>query len=443
MLGSRRAALGNKGPPLGYEQLVAGNTRTPNTFFTTDATNIRTENHRLCVLGGQDVAYLRLIYCGYYIDASNNETNIGNSIDVEIAIWIPNAPNPGPVRGTFAGATVGTMVDGTTAFSSDNFLPSQFGFPNGRFPAKLVFYVKDSQLVTAAQKVPSVTTSGTYTFANIASVSVEKMVRNNNGSSQVMTAGLPTGTATRDQTSLIAVVGKFYKPEVSLAFVGDDRLSGQNEATGSGYLGDNLGSGGPWVRAAGNVHNRGIPWINFGRVGSSPPAVPNTTYAKRFQVMKYATQVCVLWGSNAILNNVATATTVFTNLTATTAAIAALGIKYITVHKVLPRTTGAWTLADGSDQTAAVGFTSGAARDTLNTSIGSSVGSNGITHLFDVNPTVQLGSDATKWNADGVASEWTSDGASFTSSHSLLGNVQTALVLNADFATYFPTRSGA
>lgn len=76
---------------------------------------------------------------------------------------------------------------------------------------------------------------------------------------------------------------------------------------------------------------------------------------------------------------------------------------------VPPRTTGAWTLADGSDQVVATISQWATRMPIMNGLI--RAGIPGVTGYFDVNAAMRLGSDELKWYADGVnAGLMTSDG---------------------------------
>lgn len=75
------------------------------------------------------------------------------------------------------------------------------------------------------------------------------------------------------------------------------------------------------------------------------------------------------------------------------------------IMTVAPRSTGAWTAADGSDQTANA---ASAAIDSLNVLIlANAAGHDGV---YDVSSVARLGTNQDKWNANGTAAKYTGDG---------------------------------
>lgn len=321
-----------------YEQIATGgNYVTPYAILTTDGTTTRQEDVALFVLGF-DTPYIRLSYINYYVinDGSNVETNTGNAYTLECSCEIPTAPVTTPQLITHGGLSSGTVADGADDYNPDLILPSSFGI-SGNFKEGTVFYIHTSITVTAGQKIPHLTSSGTYQWAQQGASFLEKMVRNANASAQILTPGIPTGTAIKSKNPLVAIRGKPQKATISIAIGGDSIPSGSNDGFGSGYGGNgtNNGRGGPWVRAAWGVNSRNLPWLNFGAGGSGADA---TKYGKRKKLIKYCTHSIIHYQTNTLASGTTPAATL-TALQGVTAFIAATcGITDITVSKITPRT---------------------------------------------------------------------------------------------------------
>lgn len=139
------------------------------------------------------------------------------------------------------------------------------------------------------------------------------------------------------------------------------------------------------------------------------------------------------YGTNDLVGNGRTAAQVQADMVTIWKALDALGI-YVCQATVPPRSTGAWTLVDGSDQTAsgAAGSTdpvrlaavngwlrAGAPLDPVAltpVAVGTAgavlIGSSAhpCNQIFDFNSYCDLGVDTAKWKADGTAGRYTTDG---------------------------------
>jgi lysophospholipase L1-like esterase len=396
-MGSLGKGFGRMGAPLGkagtsgpsanaYEQIVGSNARNAKASFTTGASTTRLETRRLSVLGGQSVTYLKLAYSNYWVDTTGAENTLGNSYTLEAAIEIPTAPTTSCVRVTFSGSNTGTVPDGAAIFISDQIPASAFGYANGVIPAGTQIFIHDSVLVSAGQfiPVPSAYTPSTG----------EKSVQNNNGASQVMTPGVPTGTEANLQSPLIAVIGKFTAPEVSIAVFGDSIADFGVDTNSSGVNGT---SGGIMVRAMWGVNGRNIPWVNLAR-SSSTAATASAGMSRRLKTMMYATHLVSEAGTNDLAAGTTAAVTQAA-LQAEWGMASNLGISHVAQMLLVPRTTSTDSWATVVNQTPIAGFTTGAARDTLNAAIIANVGSNGLNEVLDVPSVVADAGTPTAWKA--------------------------------------------
>jgi hypothetical protein len=368
------------------------------------------------VLGGQPVASLRLAYANYYVDTNGAEQTVGNGYTLEASIEIPSAPVTSCVRVTFSGANTGTVADGADLFLSDSIPASAFGLTT--IPAGTIIYIHDSVLVTSGQNIP---VTNTYTPST-----GEASVQNNNGTSQVMTTGVPTGTEVNLQSPLIAVLGKFTAPEVSLALFGDSIENYLNDTNSSGINGT---TGGMFVRAAWGVNGRNIPWTNISRTNSQAVIASNTV-VKRLAVLRYATHMLTDYGTNDVLAGTASAT-IQTSLQRIWTIAKNFGVSRVEQSVILPRTTSTDSFVTVANQTPQTNYGAGGIRSTLNTALVANVGSNNLDAILDLNSVLQDQTTTTAWKAPPAQ---TNDGT-----HPFgAGITNGAAYLNTRFATYSP-----
>lgn len=400
---------------LAYEQIVGSNGRVSAGTQATIATTTQLETRRLSVLGGQAVASLRLAYANYYVDTNGAEQTVGNGYTLEAAVEIPTAPITSCVRVTFSGSNTGTVADGADIFLSDVIPASAFGLVT--IPAGTTIYIHDSVVVTSGQNIPI---TNPYTPS-----AGEKSVQNNNGVSQVMTTGVPTGTEVNLQSPLIAVLGKFMAPEVSLALFGDSIENYLNDTNSSGISGT---TGGMYVRAAWGVNGRNIPWSNISRTNSLAVTASNTA-VKRLAVLRYATHMLTNYGTNDVLAGTASAT-IQQSLQRLWTIGKSFGVSRVEQAVILPRTTSldGWTT---STQTPQTNYGAGGIRETLNTAIIGNVGSNNLDAILDLNSVLQDQAIIQSWKTPTAR---TDDGT-----HPFgVGLSDGATYLNTRFATYTP-----
>jgi len=376
---------GTSGPvSLSYEQIIGSNGRISAGVQATSAGTIRLETRRVSSIGGQAAATFRLGYGNYYVDTNGAEQLVGNGYTLEAAIEIPSAPNTNCVRVTFSGSNTGTVPDGADLFLSDSISASAFGLST--IPAGTLIYIHDSVLVTAGQNIPI---SNVYTPS-----AGEKSVQNNNGTSQVMTPGVPTGTEVNLQSPLIAVLGKFMAPEVSLALFGDSIENYVNDTNSSGINGT---TGGMYVRPAWGVNGRNIPWSNISRTNAQA-VVTSGSCVKRLAVLRYATHMLTDYGTNDVLAGTASAT-IQAALQKLWGLSKSFGVSRVEQSNIIPRTTSTDGFITVVNQTPQTNYGVGGIRDTLNTAITANVGSNGLDALLDLNSVLQDQTTTTAWIA--------------------------------------------
>lgn len=142
------------------------------------------------------------------------------------------------------------------------------------------------------------------------------------------------------------------------------------------------------------------PYFGYANIAQGGASVTNFltagTSTLRQALQKYFTHVITDHGVNDILNANINAPVIASRLTQMAALFPG---KSLWVTTCLPRTSGAWTLADGSDQTAYTLNQWNTRRTALNDMIKSGIG--GYAGHFDLSSAAELPGDSTKWYADG------------------------------------------
>lgn len=145
------------------------------------------------------------------------------------------------------------------------------------------------------------------------------------------------------------------------------------------------------------------PYFGYANVAQGGASANNFLTAGRSDLRqalkKYFTHTVNDFPVNEILNENVNAPVIASRLTR----IAALfpdQANFLTT--TLPRTTGAWTLADGSDQTVYTVNSWATRRPAINALIKAGIG--GYAGFFDTSSAAELGSNSEKWFADGSAS---------------------------------------
>lgn len=423
---------------LPYEQIVASNGRYPMNWLTSPtASQVQLQARRASSTGGQPVWYFRLGYCSY---AYKSETSLAATFNIEAAIEIPTAPNPGPFRATFSGANSLDMAPGLNVVS-DQVFASQFGYTNG-VPAGTQIFIRESLLVGG---------SGTsFTYPLYGGPGTEYIIGTGEQSffsspstSQVMATGNMTqpvgGSAASSLPPLVAIIGAFTRPEVSLIIVGDSIAQGSKDTNGSGYSGT---SGGWFVRPAWGASGRNIPWSNLAVINDT---VSNyLTMTKRQFWYKYATHAISDYVVNDIAVDAASAATIRTNLRLLWASLKNGGISHVSQTLCVPKTTSTDSWATSGNQTVVTNFGDGSTRDTINGFIVADEGTNSLDEVIDFRSMIEDGSDHTKWRSDGsTAFGWTRDGLHPFGFSFVTGNNSAFDLLQTRYAAWVPARTSA
>lgn len=203
-------------------------------------------------------------------------------------------------------------------------------------------------------------------------------------------SGVPVNTGTQ-KFGPLAIFTRSSRAAALL--IGDSRM------VGAGDIGDASGDVGEIARTIGGASG----YVNLGLGSARAEGFGSISHARRIAVARdFCTHVYSAYGINDIRSG-ASAAVVAERLEAM---FATLGLPACQAT-MPPYTTGAWTKADGSDQTK---LAQDAARVSLNTTI-RAAGLAGQTAVADVAGVVESGIDSGKWKADGTVQKYTADGA--------------------------------
>lgn len=372
---------------------------------TAAANSVRIENRKYFTLGGAPQAAIRLSYAGFYIPTTNVETNIGNDQTVEAGLEIVGSPNVTKVF-SFAGAATGTIVNGAARYSTDWLYASDFGLPF--FPAGMTFFVRDLRQVTSGQlfsRCPStanMTGEGTY-------------LSNGASASQVNAIGAMTVPASGSQINRcfgpICVEGLAQGvPDIAVLGIGDSLVEGvsdSNQPNGS----DGSNGGGPLARALLSCGGRSVPLLQMAYAGTQVATLlPNM--AKRRQYFPFVTHAIENYGTNDYASGGRSAAQIYIDRQTLWGAMRGAGaIRRIEAYPIFPRTSGAWTSINGSDQTPNSGYAIGGVfRDPMNANLAAAKAAGLIDDILDVTAPLVNPTAADKWIATGVAAYATADG---------------------------------
>jgi hypothetical protein len=155
--------------------------------------------------------------------------------------------------------------------------------------------------------------------------------------------------------------------------------------------------------------------------------------SRRLKTLMYCTHLVCEGGTNDISAGTSAAVTQ-TALQTQWGIAKQLGISRVDQMLIIPRTTSSDSWATAGNQTPVANFTSGAARDTLNTALTANVGSNGLDGVIDVPSALADTGTPSVWKSPG----YTTDGVHPTGNTALNAG---AAVIAARFATYTPAAS--
>lgn len=357
--------------------------------------------------GGQNVTEMRIVWCGFYANASSGDTNTGSDNTLNASVEIIGAPTP-LVRVKFSDVNQGTITNGAAYYISDTLYPSDFGL--SVFAANSIFWVKDERecptsgsIVNHGQiSTPTLSGEGMATAATGTATQVDT------AGALVFTGGWTTSTT---RFMPVAFIGKTVAPEISLLILGDSIDNRQADGAGDGAN----GGGGFWVRGTYSIGGRAIPYVNFGNPSERASLFKTAQGDKRRSLLAQLglTHAVTGLGTND-LGNGRTAAQTIADLRLIWADLRAnRGITHIEHRLITPRATvsvDSWATIIG--QTPSVGFeTGGTLRDPLNAAIIANVGSDGLDAYLDLNTGAAAdGTALDKWAVTGAANYATADG---------------------------------
>ncbi len=245
-------------------------------------------------------------------------------------------------------------------------------------------------------RVNMVTSTGYYSFSkdpvgDVIPAAVGSLETGTTLANKVM-SGIIGQTSTATAWFPLAIVGNTTKTTIMV--VGDSIGRGANGAWTSsfnhGYIEEAVGT------------KFGV--LNISAYGDTASSFINgTNSAKRRTLKQYCSHVIVEYGCNDV-NGSTSATNIINNLN-TLAAFFSDKSYYRTT--LTPRSSGAWTLADGSDQTVGTNFAPGGKHDTVQAAI--KAGLPNALGVFDPVPAA-FNTTTNKWLADGTTNKNTIDG---------------------------------
>lgn len=373
-------------------QVVGNLTRAPYATDTTSAGNEMRQQRCPFFLGTSPVTEIWFVVAGWYVElgAGGREFNVGNDFAAILALEYNGQTKYCPLATQAAPFTV---VNGSTHLIGPYFA-TDFGL--SEFPANAAMFSRMCSTVAAGLNLPR---TGQYMSEGPAS-----RLNSAAGANQISATGVFTGANNQVGPTPMMVIGRTTAPQVSIIEVGDSIGEGQND---SNQFPNASNGGGYFQRGAWNTNKTSI--AQLGRHGATLAAYVNFS-AKRRALFIYATHIFIEFGTNDMFLPT-TATLFLDNLaTAVAAAKAAMVLnpaKWVCCITVGPRTATAWTLADGSDQTATPSWNYTGVGD-VNTALAAFAPGNDA--FFDVNPDFGLAGSYLKWFANGTPTFATPDG---------------------------------
>jgi lysophospholipase L1-like esterase len=192
-----------------------------------------------------------------------------------------------------------------------------------------------------------------------------------------------------------AILGRAIgTPDIAVLGIGDSIMDGDNDTNAAN---DGNAAGGWFLSGLYNVNGRTIP---SGRAANSGLTAQTfvASSAKTLQFVKWYTHVVSEYGTNDIING-RTSAQILANLQTIWAALKSNGARYVIQTTILPRTTSTDSFVTAVNQTPRSGFATNATRTTLNNSINSNVGANGLDAVFDLLAVVQDPTLTDRWIA--------------------------------------------
>ncbi len=393
---------------IGRSQVIGHRMMIPRSTSTSTATYLQHESRIQFRTGPVDSNDIQFGYCSWFDSeaGTSGEAELTTNGNIRCALEM-TTPTALAIKGKFGGVIVPLMNAGEVLLLSD-FMPVTLTANTNYFAQSGYKALVIGDLIPTSQRSYNTNDRG---------------FRSAGGSTQVGNTGswstpADSGSAS-DGWGPSLIIGVPRVPTPAVMLFGHSRISG----TGDTSTGDGFGNIGYAARALGNLdasHNV-IPYTYVSKSGNTLAKEDyNPSFRKR-RFFEYHTHV--LWDNavNDIANGVALATLQAQALREFVEFKAA-GL-HVTAVCQLSKTTGAWTLADRSDQTISSGFAVGGVCDQFNAWLLSLVGGGLVDQVLDPRPLVQASDN--KWLADGTVAKYTADGTHQTAfAHTLIATNQ-------------------
>jgi len=345
--------------------------------------------------GAAEVTKWRAAMFGVYCVSTAGETAIGNDRVCGAHLDYGGVANVF----TWSGATTITVPNGSVVWSDEL---------NLTVPGDTDFFSYQEQESPTGGAVlrgkgvasPVITGEGCYVGATTATSKLGV-------SGALSTTG---GWTNRNERLPMWLIGYTNAGQVAVILSGDSIMTSSNDNGGDGIN----GAGGFAPRALASIAGHVVPWGRISCGGERAQQLAGSGGAIRRALLQYegarvATHFLCNYGTND-LGGARTPTQIQADLRTIWTAADTAGLN-VTQMLIIPRTTGAWTLADGSDQTYNSGFGVGGTRDTVNSNTIADVGTNGLDAYIDLHSDILTNvNDVRKWDANGTAAYATSDG---------------------------------
>ena len=400
------------GPPPARTVFVSNRGRSPRTGATAAAVTatVRRTARTRYYIGKGGAKSLRLLFAGYYTNTNVSETNLPNAYAIRAHIEIPSAPGPALQVVTWGGATSGIVPSGADEYACDDVPANAFGYASAIPAGTLIWVVTEREvaigevhLAGMASASPAISGEAAITGPTSGTTPATWI-----GESGALASG-GGWTGATDRFGPLAIVGAQDTAAPAVLAVGDSIMASINDGEGDGVNNGVTAAGGFFIQGLANAGGAGVPLASCNIANRGETAALFLADSKRRAMFKYATHVVSNYGTN----DLATATTAASALVSIGQIFTyakGQGVSHCVQAGIIPRTTGAWTLADGSDQ---VYFnTNGfdAKRVAFNADAAAQTITDQDQYLDHFTGLITLGTDVKKWLADGVAQKYTADG---------------------------------
>lgn len=375
-------------------------------------------SHYTIAVDASDLRFVDYNWCSLNAGESSN-TNAFDVLGYQLQIGSTS------VTVLWSGVSNKNIPINSTNIESDAILPSSFSL--SKFSAGTIVMLKaiyDTGLLNG--KIPA------STYDKRAYTAITEQFQGYDPATCTPSSISATGSGFTATTGAFAtVLNGNYRPALigtplidapSMFWEGDSQVAGQGDVNGAGNFQYGIG-----VAQKSTPYGSGklMPMTNFGRPGNTIAAITGAGNSKWQPFCQYHTHFVFELG----LNDANTGRSL-AQIQADTMAILAIaksyGCKTIVCTKT-PITTGAWTLADGSDQTASA--TPTPILNALNAWYYTQVAAGLIDYVIAYGEPIRNATDSNKWKAPSI----TADGT-----HALVGGVNLQIVNVKALYDYLP-----